>query len=456
MSDRRGLIGGFVHQVMGRFTRDPKFVRGAERVFFSNLSGVRVDADSALKTAAVWACVRYLSQTVAGLPWAVRLPQGVNGSRRVDSGTVAYMIGSRASDEWSSFQFRETMTHWAVMKGNGYAEIERDGSGRPIALHPLFPDYVDVMRDADGVLFYRYNNPNGGGYVDLEPRDVFHLRGFGNDVVGLNVMTYAAQSIGWAQATEIFGANFFSEGMNPSMIISMTKTLSTPARDELRKELEAVHKGAKKGGRVAILDGGMKPEKVSSSAEESQFIETRQHQVEEICRWFGVPPHKVAHLLRATFSNIEHQSIEVVIDAIAPWAKRFEDEADFKLFGSANRAGFYTKMNLKALMKGDMQARASYFQIRRNLGTLNADEIREFEDENPIGGEAGKMYVMQGQYMSLDAIAATSKAAIEKAENPEPPPPVGGPPAVDDDDDEADADLAAATNRLKLLLGELK
>lgn len=144
---------------------------------------------------------------------------------------------------------------------------------------------------------------------------------------------------------------------------------------------------------------------VQTDPEKSQFIETNQHLVEEVCRWFGVPPHKVQHLLRATFSNIEHQSIEVVTDSVMPWVKRFEEEADFKLFGFENRNSYYTNMDEKALMRGDAQSRSAFYKTMREIGAYSVNDILRREGENTIGPE-GDIRVMQAQYVPLDRIGA--------------------------------------------------
>jgi len=150
------------------------------------------------------------------------------------------------------------------------------------------------------------------------------------------------------------------------------------------------------------------------------LIEVQQFQVEEICRWFGVPPHKVQHLLRATFTNIESQGIEVVVDSIAPWVKRFEDEADFKLFGQ-NRTNFYTKIDMRGLMRGDAAARAAYYKTMRESGAYSVNRILELEDENTIG-PLGDMHVINSTYRTLEWVEdqLANPAAVGAADEPEP------------------------------------
>lgn len=372
-----------------------------QRVHYSGrtLAGVYTTPDTALTVPAVWACLRYLSQTVAVLPWHV-MQETERGGETVPSNPVDYLLNERACDEWSAFQFRETLTHWALRWGNGYAEIERDTLGRPYALWPIHPDRVQVLRSPEtGRLFYEVD-----ARLQFQPSDIFHIRGFGEGPVGVNVLAYAAQSIGWASAAQLFGASFFGNGMNASGVIKLKSELSVPALEQLKKEMGRLYRGPYNSNGVVYLDKDMDFESIQVQPDKAQFIATNQHLVEDICRWFGVPPHKVMHLLRATFSNIEHQAIEVVVDSITPWAKRFEDEANFKLLRK-RETGLYSKMNMNALMRGDVAARGQWYQMMRNVGAFSVNDILRLEDQNTISAaEGGDKRVMQSGMTTLQRI----------------------------------------------------
>jgi HK97 family phage portal protein len=394
----RAALGGALQSLMG----DVEVVR----IFTGRrgAAGVYVDQDTALKNATVWACITYLSRTVAQLPWRVMVDRP-RGAARAPSHPVDYLIHRRPNAEMSSFTWRETMVGWACRYGNAVAEIVTDGRGIPIALWPLHPSRVTFERDDQtGELLYNVRGP-GGEQVILMPEQVFHLRGFGEGAVGLDVISYAAESLGWAQATELFGATYFGNGIQPSGMIAMPQGVKmTPAaKAELERELEDKHRGASRKHRIIVTDQGMDFKKFSETPENAQFIETRQHQIEEICRWFGVPPHKVMHLLRSTFSNIEHQSIEVVVDSITPWVLRVEQEADFKFFGQ-NRQGLFTKMDLKGLLRGDFKSRQEGLQIMRRNGVINANQWCRLEDMDEIGPQ-GDLYIVEGNMTTLERLA---------------------------------------------------
>lgn len=367
------------------------------------LAGTVITPDTAVTVPAVWACLRYLSQTVSVLPWRV-MRETESGGEHWRTHPVDWLLRKRPNPEWSAFQFRETLTHWALRWGNGYAEIERDAIGRPVALWPIHPERVEVNRDlGTGRLVYEVSNGTGGK-VDLDQMDVFHIRGFGEGPVGVNVISYAAESIGWARATQLFGAAFFGNGMNVNGVVQQTGKVAPESVARTQADLENKHKGLRKSLKALFIPFGLEWKPTSIEPNKGQFIETNQHLVEEVCRWFGVPPHKVAHLLRSTNNNIEHQSIEVVQDAILPWVIRFEQEADYKLFGQ-NRMGLYTKLDLRGLLRGDFKSQMEGFEVMRRNGALNADEWRDLVDMNRMpAGSGGDKYVMQAHNTTLDKI----------------------------------------------------
>ena len=394
----------------GRNTNNPR-VASVGRT----MAGVRITPDNAVTISAVWACLRYLSQTVAGLPWHV-MRDGSNGAEILSKNTPDFLIYKRPNKEWSSFQFRETLTHWALRYGNGYAEIERDGAGRPFAMWPIHPERVQVCRDPQTQQIYYEVTGSGGSKIEIDPMDMFHIRGFGEGVVGVNVIDYAAQSLGWAQAAQLFGAAFFGNGANISGIVAHKKKLTPSGLARVKGEFEQLYKGIRNSHGVVHTDTDAEFRKIGLDAKETQLVEVHYFLIEEVCRWFGVPPHKVAHLLRSTFSNIEHQAIEVVVDSVMPWVKRFEDEADYKLFGEANRQNLYTKMNMRGLLRGDQASTVAFYRQMFDMGAYSPNRILELEDENTIGPDGDKHLVQ------------LNLTTLEKAgEEPVAPPPAPAP-----------------------------
>ena len=426
--------GARVGGIFARQRSDPQSTSPVIYINGRTPAGVYIDPENALKQATVWACVTYIARTVAQLPWHVMLPRATGGADRQLTHPVDWLINVRPNPDMGSFTFRQVMLGNALRYGNSYAEIERDMRGIPVALWPVHPRRVMVDRNDAGGLIYRIDNYSAGGLV-LDASDVCHIRGFGDGPVGMNVIEYAAQTIGWAAATEMFGSKHFGDGMNPSGVVEVPGALSPEAMSLLRQEFRRLYSGPR-AERTAFLDAGMKWQKLSTTAEESQYTESMQHQVEAICRFFGVPPHKVQHLLRSTFSNIEHQAIEVVTDTIVPWIRIFEDEANYKFFG-LNRQGLYTNMPVEGLLRGDTQARAQFYRALRELGAINVNEIRAKEDMNGIG--------LKGDAYFIPANMVTLERAIEGP--PEPPKPVVAAPPPDEPAEDADEDKPAPAAR---------
>jgi len=409
-----------------RVSTEPRYP-GQDRIpaVTRTVAGVAVTADTAITVSAVWGCLKYISEAVAGLPWHV-FEETDAGSKLQKTNGIDWLINKRPNPEWSSFQLRETLLHWAMRYGNGYAEIERDTQGRPFALWPIHPERVQVCRDpVTGALYYEVSNGTAGK-VDLDSRDMFHIRGFGEGPVGVNVIQYAAQSIGWARAAQLFGASIFGNGATPSVVIKNKKALGPAGLKRQKAEFQKLYGGPYNANRTAHLDNDADIETISLDAEKTQLVEVHQFLVAEICRWFGVPPHIVAELSRSTNNNIEHQSIEAVTRCLMPWVRRLEDEADFKFFGNSRRS-LFTKINMMAILRGAAKDQAEAFQIYRNIGVYSADDIRNKLDENRIGSaKGGDKYLINGATTTLEQAGALMA--------PNPPPasdPPSDPPALD-------------------------
>jgi HK97 family phage portal protein len=437
--------------ILARKTVEPRHPQ-ANRVPWTprTMAGVNVNEDNMLTVSAAWASVRYISQTVAVGPWHVM--QTIKGGGIVaESHPVERVLYWRPSPEYSSRQFREQLTHWALRWGNGYAEIEPDQIGRPIALHPIHPDRVEVCRaDADtydsygdliraGELYYEISNGTEGTAY-LSAKRVFHLRGLGDGPVGMSVAQYAAQSIGWARAAALFGAAFFGNGANVSLVVKNKTALSKEALALQKAEFQTLYTGPRNARKTVHVDADTDITAITTTPSDAQFIELNQYLVEDVARWFGAPLHKINHLLRATNNNIEHQSIEAVQDCILPWVLRFEEEADYKLFGQ-NRRGYYTKINLLGLLRGDFKTQNEGLRLAREAGVINADEWRERIDMNPQpAGSGGDKYTMNGTYVTLESVGAAVVAPVVTAS-----------PTKSDEPDDDDSDMEnAMLAKLKL------
>lgn len=233
-----------------------------------------------------------------------------------------------------------------------YAQIIRDGRGRVIGLYPLLPDRMEVSRIGQGELYYRYQK-EGREYL-LRREEVLHLPGLSFDgLVGYSPIAMAKNSIGMALATEEYGSRLFANDARPSVVLEHPGILKDPAK--IRESWNQIYRGSENAHKVAVLEEGMSVKTLSMPPEQAQFLETRKFQIEEICRIFRISPHLIASLDRATFSNIESQSISFIDNTIVPWVTRFEQAMQKALLRGVEKQQYLVKFNLNGRLRGDAQ-----------------------------------------------------------------------------------------------------
>ena len=356
-------------------------------------AGIPVNSETALELSVVWACVMAITTALASSRWNVF--GMVDGKKeKLPEDRLDYILNVRPNPEMPAVNFREALSIHALTWGNGYAEIVRNARGDVAEMWPLFPDRMMLRRRPARPygLYYQYFEFDGT-QTELNPDQVYHLRGPGiSGLMGDNLVVRATKVMSLAAAQERFASNYFGNNTNLGGILKYPKRLTPEAHKRLKDDWEDKYKGPFKANKAVILEEGLDWTPTNNDAAKAQMIEARVFQVEEICRYFGVPPHKVQHLLRATFNNIEHLGIEFVRDALTPWARRFEQEADYKLL--AQRAPWRTtRIDLGWLTHGDAKSRFEAYRLGRNIGIYSVNEIREKEGENAIGPEGDSRMV---------------------------------------------------------------
>jgi HK97 family phage portal protein len=374
-----------------------------------SLSGVDVTPATALTVGSVFACVRNLSEDVGKLPLILYRRKGEGKVRATDDARYRLMR-KRPNDYQTAFTFRSTMTGWAILHGYAVAQILRDGVGRPLSLQPIHPANVRLYTEEDGRILYRVNT--GAGFEILEQDDVLHVNGFSDDgVLGHMMADLAQESIGLAIAADQYAASYFGNGATLGGILKHPGKLSDKASEKLRNDWAAMHGGPENAHKTAILEEGMAFEKTSESPKDSQGIEYRQFNVEDVARWFRMPPHKIGHLLRSTFSNIEHQAIEYVTDTLQPWCVRWEQESDRKLLDDSDEL-FYEHL-LDALLRGDTPTRTQALTAQFLNGALTLNEWRAIENRNPLPPETGDVHFVPLNLTPIDKAIANEATAPE-------------------------------------------
>jgi HK97 family phage portal protein len=378
-----------------------------------NPAGVRIDANTALNSTIVLACVRVLAEGLATLPLHV-YARSKNGGKEVARGHPLYRILHDRPNEWqTSFEWREMQMLHLGIYGQSFNEIVRDKRDIISALVPLHPSRMRVESIETGNLRYTYQEENGR--MTVYPQDqIMHIRWMSNDGVnGMVPIELARDAIGLARACEIHGASFFANGARPGLVLSTENTLSAEAAELLRTNWERVHRGPDRAQKTAVLTGGLKPVEFGNTNQESQFLETRRFQIEEICRLYRVPGSLVGDLSRSNFANIEQQSIDFVQYTLVPWLRRFESAFGRDLLGEDE--GHFVEFDTRGLMRGDATTRASYYNTLWNLGVASVNELRAWENLDPVeGGDA------RFAPLNMQTLEAAAKQGQEKEEPPAP------------------------------------
>ena len=395
-------------------TRDgPKnATSGSAYSFFmgSSAAGKSVNERSAMQMTAVYACVRILSESIAGLPLHMYQYEEDGSKKKAVEHPLYHLLHDEPNPEMTSFIFRETLMSHLLLWGNAYAQIIRNGKGDIIALYPLMPNRMKVERDTKGQLYYEYQTMKEdaptmkGAVYQLDPSEVLHVPGLGFDgLVGYSPIAMAKNAIGLAIAAEEYGSKFYANGAAPSGVLEHPNVLKDPAK--VRDSWNAAFGGSSNAHRVAVLEEGMKYTPISISPNEAQFLETRKFQINEIARIFRVPPHMVGDLEKSSFSNIEQQSLEFVKYTLNPWVCRWEQALQRALLDDDEKGKYFFRFNVEGLLRGDYQSRMNGYATARQNGWMSANDIRELENLDRISAElGGDLYLVNGNMLPLSQV----------------------------------------------------
>lgn len=395
-------------------------------LFGGSTAGKPVNERSAMQMTAVYACVRILSESIAGLPLHLYRYTDSGGKEKAVDNPLYFLLHDEPNPEMTSFVFRETLMTHLLLWGNAYSQIIRNGKGEVIALYPLMPNRMTVDRDNKGRLYYQYwrgkdeAKLSRDNIVILQPSDVLHIPGLGFDgLVGYSPIAMAKNAVGMAIACEEYGAKFFANGATPGGILEHPGIVKDPAK--VRESWNAVYQGSSNAHRIAVLEEGMKYTPIGISPEQAQFLETRKFQINEIARIFRVPPHMVGDLEKSSFSNIEQQSLEFVKYTLEPWLVRWEQAMVRSLLSKTEKEQYFIKFNVDGLLRGDYESRMNGYATARQNGWMSANDIRQLENLDRISKkEGGDLYLINGNMTKLaDAGIFAAKQSKETEEKNE-------------------------------------
>ena len=382
----------------------------------STPAGQIVGEESAMRLSVVWGCVRLLSETIGSLPLSIFETTKDGNSESLPDDELSQLLSDRPNADMTSVEFREAMMVNLCLLGNAYAMIEQSAN-RVAALYPIRTSQVTPRRLDAGGIVYDFNDR---GKVETLPTEkVFHLKGFGSTgLVGYSPIAYARNAMGLTMATEDYGSKFFAGGARPKGILKLPTWLKQETREKTKADLRALQMQIEGGDGTLLLEGGMDYQAISIPPEEAQFLETRRFQLNEICRIFRVPPHMVADLEKATFSNIESQGMEFEKFTLRPYLTRWEQAIKQKLIPLKKRRTQFARFNLDGLLRADSAARAAFYSVMLQNGVYDSNEVRSLENRNSrVGADRLRVQVNMTPLDNLGE-APPAPAALPPAPDP--------------------------------------
>lgn len=396
----------------------------------SSWSGIAVNELSAMNCSVVYAAVSSISRTMGSSP--LNLMQYGPPKKVAWEHPLYTVLHDEPNPESTDMEFREAMTADVLLWGNAYAlKSYRSGSGQVVALWRIKPNSVSVERAADDRRILYKVSGESGIQTTYEAKDIFHLRGLGFDGLrGYSVVRMAAQSIGLAQIQEKYVSQFFASGGRKPYYLKK----ATPFKDDTLRDnwLEAWRKryGSSESFHDApLMIGDMELHELGMPLDDAQLLGSREFSVPEICRWFGLTPHKVGDLSHATFSNVESLDLQHYKDVILPLAVRWEKSINRQLLLPAEKNLYFAKHNLDSTLRGDFATRQAGFATAKQNGWINADEIRDLDDRNPLPNGAGQAYTIQLNMATVPGTGeptAAQAAVMANAANKKSAPPAQG------------------------------
>lgn len=363
-------------------------------------TGITVTESKALKYTPFWAAVRIISGTLAALPFMVYSRLDSGGKNRETKHIVYRLLHDRPNEFMDAVTFQETRQAHVLCYGNGYAEIQRNGAGKPLALWPLMPDKTQ-RKAKDGVFYYEVKN-NAGEIFYLPDYNVLHIKGLGFDgYTGYNVVSFHKEAIAYGIGVKEYGARFFGNDASPGGVLEMPSSLSDTAFKRLKKSWLANQGGLSNAHRIQILEEGLKYNKIGVDPKQAQALEVQKWNVDDVSRIFQIPPHKLGSMEFSKFNNVEQLNLDFVATTMLYWFKKWEQECNYKLFMPSEQNRLFCEILYDAILRADIKTRYEAYNTGRMAGFLNVDEIREYENMNPLPDGKGQIFLQPLNYMEV-------------------------------------------------------
>lgn len=345
-------------------------------------SGINVNGQAALYIPAVLQAVRLISETIGSLPCKV-YRETTDGKEAAKDHT-AYRIAHKRANEWTGAgELRTSLTADALIHGNGFAKVVRYPDGHPFEFHRLSPSKVQILEDEmTGAPVYRVSEKTG--IRDYHFTDILHVPSF----LGKSPISFGKEAIGLAAVLERHGAQFFGSGARPSGVITNEKPQGSEAGSKAITNIKASFREWQQGSKTdtLILDSGWKYEQPTMTSTDAQFLEHRLEQVREIGRIFGIPPHLLFELSRATWSNAEQMGASFLQLCLRPWLDRWQDAYATVLLNEDEQDNHYFEFVVDDLLRADAAARTANMTALVTNRIMTPNEVRAVLNLQPLPG----------------------------------------------------------------------
>jgi HK97 family phage portal protein len=361
---------------------------------YPTTSGQSVTVDRAMNLSTTWACIRLLSQTVSSLPLTLYRRDADGTPQPATKHPLFEVLADQPNADFSAVELIEGAVLHLCTRGNAFAEVDRRGDGSVVSLTLLHPDLMQVLRDQRGVRHYFYSDPYGPriGHREIFPESILHLRGFGpGGDLGLSPIAFGRQSLGLGLAADDSAGRVFGSGGQPSGFLGWAKDQEPPTPEQWKQMYDRYFGPDslnKRPGNLALIPAGMSFQPIGLSPEDSQMLESRAFSVEDICRWFDVPPFMVGHTAKSTSfgTGLEQQNLAFLIYKLRPYLKRICAAIRQQLLLPQERVEYFADFNTEALLQTDSAARANYYKTMVGAALMTANEARRKLNLPPLPG----------------------------------------------------------------------
>ncbi|EDS7008441.1 phage portal protein [Salmonella enterica subsp. diarizonae] len=368
-------------------------------------SGKVVTADKAIKLSAVWACVRLLSESISTLPLKIYVRQP-DGSRKAATDHPAYsVLCRRPNSEMTPSRFMLMVVASICLRGNAFIE-KKFIANRLVSLVPLLPQNMVVKRLTTGALEYKYTEKGNERIIPV--KNMMHIRGFGLDgVCGMMPTMAGVDVFGAAMSVDEAAAKIFENGLQSTGFLSSENALTKEQRDRLRQNLQSFI-GSKNAGKLMVLENKLTYQNVTMNPEAAQLLESRSFSIEEICRWFRVPPYMVGHTTKQSSwaSSLEGMNLLFLTHTLRPLLVNIEQEIGRCLLDSDDEV--FAEFSVEGLLRADSAGRAAYYTSALQNGWLSRNDVRRLENMPPI--EGGDIYTVQLNLTQLKNLESSNPA----------------------------------------------